>query len=74
MTISSKIDWEYTSGSVPTWRRGNVTIAQMRDPISNRDDALHVYWQGKKLFVCLSDFDHAVARLVNCVNQARSKV
>ena len=67
----SKIDWEYTSGSVPTWRKGNVTIAQMRDPVTCRDDAYHVYWNGKKLFVCLNDFDHAVARLINCVRGTR---
>jgi hypothetical protein len=64
MPISS-IKWEYTSGSVPTWRHGSITIAQMRDGQSCKEDAYHVYYQGKKMFVCLQDFEHAVTRLVN---------
>lgn len=59
------IDWNYTSGSIPTWRKGNVTIAQMRDPISCRDDAYYVYWQGRKLFVSLNDFEHTLTRLAH---------
>jgi hypothetical protein len=66
-----QIEWEYTSGSIPTWRRGNVTIAQMRDSTTCRDDAYHVYWNGKKLFVCLNDFEHAVTRLANYAKAIR---
>ena len=66
-----KVDWEYTSGCVPTWRKGSVTIAQMRDPVTCREDALHVYWNGRKLFVCLNDFDHALVRLAHYAQQVR---
>jgi len=57
------IKWAYTSGSVPTWRMGGITIAQMRDCETCRDDAYHVYLNGKKLFVSLNDFEHTVTRL-----------
>ena len=60
----NQIGWSYTSGSCPTWRKGNVTIAQMPDPCSGREDALHVYWQSKKLFISLQDFEHTITRLL----------